>query len=335
MNTREKFTYYFLHFLSRYLNKISDRKREWYANKLAAFAYKYLPIRKNEAYKNIKLAFPNQNHQWLKKVLKGSYKTAVQNFIDFLAVSTTVHKTVFTIKNKNVLDEALDKNKGVLLITGHFGLWEKWGAWLGKNKYPLWGIIQRQANRGSDLFFKEIRESYGMSHIYKTSSVDQSYKILKQNQILILASDQDAKDKGVKFEEVYEDYVNFQYKFQDEIQRDFDKENKNVNNIHGQEVALYSDRLGVAGRVDCIAEWNGTLSVIDFKTSRKPKKAEWIRDYYMQCAAYAAMYYERTGIPIKDLVIAVMVENDEPQIFHEKVFDWLPPLKQLIDNFGR
>ena len=197
MNAREKFTYYFLHFLSRYLNKISDRKREWYANKLAAFAYKYLPIRKNEAYKNIKLAFPNQNHQWLMKVLKGSYKTAVQNFIDFLAVSTTVHTTVFTIKNKNVLDEALDKNKGVLLITGHFGLWEKWGAWLGKNKYPLWGIIQRQANRGSDLFFKEIRESYGMSHIYKTSSVDQSYKILKQNQILILASDQDAKDKGV------------------------------------------------------------------------------------------------------------------------------------------
>ena len=111
--------------------------------------------------------------------------------------------------------------------------------------------------------------------------------------------------------------------------------NENVNNIHGQEVALYSDRLGVAGRVDCIAEWNGTLSVIDFKTSRKPKKAEWIRDYYMQCAAYAAMYYERTGIPIKDLVIAVMVENDEPQIFHEKVFDWLPPLKELIDNFGR
>lgn len=111
--------------------------------------------------------------------------------------------------------------------------------------------------------------------------------------------------------------------------------NVNVNNIHGQEVALYSDRLGVAGRVDCIAEWDGTLSVIDFKTSRKPKKAEWIRDYYMQCAAYAAMYYERTGIPIKDLVIAVMVENDEPQIFHEKVFEWLPPLKQLIDNFRR
>tara|TARA_Y100000996_G_scaffold348580_1_gene287185 strand:- start:1440 stop:2120 length:681 start_codon:yes stop_codon:yes gene_type:complete len=109
--------------------------------------------------------------------------------------------------------------------------------------------------------------------------------------------------------------------------------NESVNNIHGQEVALYSDRLGIAGRVDCIAEWNGTLSVIDFKTSRKPKKAEWIRDYYMQCAAYAAMYYERTGIPIKDLVIAVMVENDEPQIFHEKVGKWLPPLKNLIDNF--
>ena len=58
-------------------------------------------------------------------------------------------------------------------------------------------IVERKKPSNSDLFFKEIRESYGMSHIYKRSSVDQSYKILKQNQILILASDQDAKDKGV------------------------------------------------------------------------------------------------------------------------------------------
>jgi len=40
-----------------------------------------------------------------------------------------------------------------------------------------------------------------------------------------------AKDKGMKFDEVYEDYLSFQYKFQDEIQRDFDKENKGQTNI--------------------------------------------------------------------------------------------------------
>lgn len=197
MNIREKFTYYFLHYLSRYLKQVSNKNRVRYTNWLAGFAYKYIPIRKNEAYKNIKLAFPNKNHQWIEQVLKGSYKTVVENFIDFLSISTTVQTTTFKIENKKIIDEALKKNKGIILITGHFGLWEKWAAWFGKNKYPLWGIIQRQSNKGSDLFFKETRESYGMRHIYRKSSLDQAYKILKENKILILASDQDAKHRGV------------------------------------------------------------------------------------------------------------------------------------------
>ena len=75
----------------------------------------------------------------------------------------------------------------------------------------------------------------------------------------------------------------------------------------------------MAGRVDCIAEWDGVPSVIDFKTSSKPKKEEWIEDYYMQCAGYAAMYYEMTDFPIKDVVVAVMVAGDSPQIFKGKV----------------
>ena len=83
MNIREKFTYYFLHYLSRYLKQVSNKNRVRYTNWLAGFAYKYIPIRKNEAYKNIKLAFPNKNHQWIEQVLKGSYKTVVENFIDF------------------------------------------------------------------------------------------------------------------------------------------------------------------------------------------------------------------------------------------------------------
>ena len=110
---------------------------------------------------------------------------------------------------------------------------------------------------------------------------------------------------------------------------------KSLNNIHAQEVPLYSNHLGIAGRVDCIAEWDGVPSIIDFKTSAKLKKEEWIEDYFMQCAGYAAMYYEMTDFPIRDIVIAVMVAGESPQIFKEKVGKWLPGLKKVIDEYKR
>jgi CRISPR/Cas system-associated exonuclease Cas4 (RecB family) len=90
-----------------------------------------------------------------------------------------------------------------------------------------------------------------------------------------------------------------------------------INNIHGQEIALYSDHLRLAGRVDCIAEFDGKLSIIDFKTSKKPKKKEWIESYFAQAAGYAIMYEERTGIPINRSAILIAVEGDEPQVFVE------------------
>ena len=70
-------------------------------------------------------------------------------------------------------------------------------CWFGKNNYDIWGVIQKQANKGADLFFKEIRESYGMSHIYRKSSVNKIYDLIKNNKIIILASDQNAKKRGV------------------------------------------------------------------------------------------------------------------------------------------
>jgi len=90
-----------------------------------------------------------------------------------------------------------------------------------------------------------------------------------------------------------------------------------IDNIHGQEIALYSDHLRLAGRVDCIAEFDGKLSIIDFKTSKKPKKKEWIESYFAQAAGYAIMYEERTGIPINRSAILIAVEGDEPQVFVE------------------
>jgi len=107
-----------------------------------------------------------------------------------------------------------------------------------------------------------------------------------------------------------------------------------IDNIHCQETGMFSHHLRLAGSVDCIAEYNGRLSVIDFKTSTKPKKTEWISSYFMQCAAYAIMYEELTGIPITQLVILVSVEEEpEPQVFIEHRDTWAKELLHWRDNY--
>jgi hypothetical protein len=98
---------------------------------------------------------------------------------------------------------------------------------------------------------------------------------------------------------------------------------EHVNNIHALEVPLYSHHLRVAGRVDCIAEYDGKLSVIDFKTASKPKEEKWILNYFMQCSAYAVMYEERTKIPVPQIVIMIAVESEEPQVFIKKRNDYI------------
>jgi genome maintenance exonuclease 1 len=91
-----------------------------------------------------------------------------------------------------------------------------------------------------------------------------------------------------------------------------------IDNIRLQEVRLYSDFLKMAGTVDCIAEFDGKLSVIDFKTARKLKEKEHILNYFCQATAYAIMYEERTGTPVSRIVILISVDDEEPQIFVDK-----------------
>jgi genome maintenance exonuclease 1 len=86
---------------------------------------------------------------------------------------------------------------------------------------------------------------------------------------------------------------------------------------------LYSHFIRVAGRVDLIAEWQGKLSIIDFKTSRKLKKQEWITNYFLQAAFYAAAFYERTGVAIKQSVILIATDEGTTQEFVEQTYPWL------------
>ena len=90
-----------------------------------------------------------------------------------------------------------------------------------------------------------------------------------------------------------------------------------IDNIHALESSLYSLELGIAGTVDCIAEHASELSVIDFKTSKKPKPRKWIDHYFVQCAAYACMLYEMTGIMVKKFVIIMSCENGECIVYEE------------------
>jgi hypothetical protein len=91
----------------------------------------------------------------------------------------------------------------------------------------------------------------------------------------------------------------------------------NIDNIHALESSLYSKQLGIAGTVDCIAEYNGELAVIDFKTSKKPKPREWVEHYFVQCMAYGCMLYELTGIAVKKLVIIMACEDGECVVYEE------------------
>ena len=106
-----------------------------------------------------------------------------------------------------------------------------------------------------------------------------------------------------------------------------------VNNILAQECGLYTDKYRVAGRVDCIAEYNGVKSIIDFKTSRKERNDDWNESYYIQASAYAEMFEERTGIPINQIVILVVTEDGVVQEFIKQKDKYIPMLIDAVDDF--
>jgi genome maintenance exonuclease 1 len=112
------------------------------------------------------------------------------------------------------------------------------------------------------------------------------------------------------------------------------QELNNINNIYALESSLYSKVLGIAGTVDCIAEYKGELAIIDFKTSKKPKPKDWIEHYFVQCAAYACMFYEITGIPVKKLVILMSCEDGDCVVYEEyDKIKYIKLLKQYIKEF--
>jgi len=152
-----------------------------------------------------------------------------------------------------------------------------------------------------------------------------------------------AARRGTAFHNICEDYLNNQ-DISDHKGKNFlswcmfgevrDYLDKSINTIVLQETNMFSDKYKVAGRTDCIAEYdNDGLAVIDFKTTTTPKKREWIDDYFIQCSAYAFMFEEHTGISVPNVVIIIVAEDGEVQIYKEKSTDYAERLETMMDDF--
>ena len=144
--------------------------------------------------------------------------------------------------------------------------------------------------------------------------------------------------RGTKFHNMMEGYLRGEDGFLDGVMPDM-KQSFNdmketldlVDNIHYIESPLYSENLGVAGRTDVIAEFGKTLSIIDFKTSTKQKKEQWIENYFEQGTAYALMYEELVGLPIDQIVILIATDDsDKPQVFIRDKNQYIESLLEKI-----
>ena len=189
------------------------------------------------------------------------------------------------------------------------------------NKYPsITTVLSTRNKKGLFEWRKRVGEDVA-NHISRTSA-----------------------SRGTKVHQMCEDYLNNNF--------DIEKHKKNflpyclfqqlstnvlckINNIRAQEVGLYSDKYKLAGRVDCIAEYDGVLSVIDFKTSTRERKEEYNENYYIQTSAYAEMFEERTGTPINQIVVLVVTEDGVVQEFVKDKKEYVPLIDEIVAEFQK
>ena len=146
--------------------------------------------------------------------------------------------------------------------------------------------------------------------------------------------------RGTKLHSLIESYLNnetldfdnmlpnFKVLF-NQIKPELDK----IQNIVAIETPLWSKTLGLAGRTDCIAEYDGKLSIIDFKASSKEKRKQDVESYFTQATAYALMFQERTGIIVENFAILISCEDGLTQVFQNKPIKYVKKLKSVIVSY--
>ena len=190
-------TSYFLQILKKYFSSIGAKERFYISSRLGSLLYEYLDIRKKQARRNIKTAFPHLKHNQVEKILKNTYLNFCHNFVELVSFPNSYKNIQIAVKGEKILQSFLKQKKGIVFITGHFGAWEILGQWVARNVPLFVGVAQKQKNRGAHNFFINQRELAGTKHIIRGNSVKEMYKVLSNNGLLGLISDQDAKSKGV------------------------------------------------------------------------------------------------------------------------------------------
>ena len=162
---------------------------------------------------------------------------------------------------------------------------------------------------------------------YKKDAIIQWRKRVGEQQANKISTQ--ASRRGTKVHKLCEDYLNNESTFKDytpdnvEMFKSIQPTLNEIEIVYAQERTLYSHHLKTAGRVDCVGKFRGKPHIIDFKTSNKPKKWEWIDNYFMQGSAYSVMWEEMTGVPIPYIAIIIAVADDSPQVFVENRDTWI------------
>lgn len=135
------------------------------------------------------------------------------------------------------------------------------------------------------------------------------------------------KNEEIQFDELMPNQLDIFIRIQPMLHR--------IDNIRMLEAPLWSSLLELAGRTDCIADFDGELAIIDFKASTKEKRKEDIDNYFMQATAYAMMLQERTGIKVDKFAILISCEDGTSQVFTDKPINYVKKLKNIIDKYRK
>ena len=173
---------------------------------------------------------------------------------------------------------------------------------------------------------------------YKKDAIIQWRKRVGEQQANKISTQ--ASRRGTKVHKLCEDYLNNESTFEKytpdnvDMFKSIQPTLNELEVVYAQERTLYSHHLKTAGRVDCVGKFRGKPHIIDFKTSNKPKKWEWIDNYFMQGSAYSVMWEEMTGVPIPYIAIIIAVADDSPQVFIENRDTWINKFIEVRNNYS-
>lgn len=216
------------------------------------------------------------------------------------------YNKICAVSNKVVIEIAKDKEYPVVINLGCNS----------KNSYSILSLISEQFGEFTTA------ENTNLSDYNKTILIDCSYNEFVEFCINKL-------DEARVYEENIETFKELPYRLFNNLKPHLDK----IDNIIGIEISLFSEFLSIAGTSDCIAYYNGKLSIIDYKSADYIKKKEWITDYFVQAIAYRYMLKELTGLDAEQLVVFMAAENDETEVFVETNFE--PYSKKLIQYINK